>query len=77
MNAGAQRAAGGARHPILSSVEITGVLLSRAQVPLEFAVGTLRLSVGRHTTEADVDRAAELIIREANAQRAAAAAAQS
>lgn len=45
----------------------------RPQVPQEYAVGTLRLSVGRHTTEADVDRAVELIVREANAQRSAAA----
>jgi cysteine sulfinate desulfinase/cysteine desulfurase-like protein len=33
-----------------------------------FALGTLRLSVGRHTTAEDVDRAAGLILRVARAQ---------
>ena len=37
-------------------------------VPREFAVGTLRLSTGRHTTEADVREAARLIIAEATRQ---------
>lgn len=38
------------------------------QVPLEFAVGTLRLSTGRHTTLEEVDLAVELIVTEARAQ---------
>ena len=37
-------------------------ILQAIGVPLEFALGTLRLSVGRHTTAAEVDRAASLII---------------
>ena len=44
------------------------------QVPTEYAVGTLRLSVGRHTTVADVDAAADAILAAAVAQLAAAAA---
>lgn len=31
-------------------------------VPKDFAAGTLRLSVGRHTTLADVDQAVEEIV---------------
>jgi len=37
-------------------------VLAAMRVPAEHAVGTLRLSVGRHTTQADVDAAAELIL---------------
>ena len=37
-------------------------------VPLEYAVGTLRLSTGRHTTEAEVRAAAKLIIGECHRQ---------
>jgi cysteine desulfurase len=40
-------------------------------VPIEYAVGTLRLSTGRHTTMAEVEAAAQLIIGEARRQRAA------
>lgn len=40
---------------------ISAVLRAMA-VPPDFAVGTLRLSVGRHSTQAEVDRAAELIL---------------
>ena len=36
-------------------------VLRAMQLPLEFARGTLRLSVGKPTTEAEVDEAAELI----------------
>lgn len=39
-------------------------------VPVEYAVGTLRLSTGRHTTMAEVEAAAQLIIGEAKRQRA-------
>lgn len=45
-------------------------VLKAMDVPLEYAVGTLRLSTGRHTTEADVREAARLIIQEATRQRA-------
>ena len=38
------------------------------QVPTEYALGTLRLSTGRHTTEQDVHKAAELIIAGAKKQ---------
>lgn len=36
-------------------------VLQAMKVPLEYAKGTLRLSVGRHTTADDIDRAARLI----------------
>lgn len=39
---------------------VSGVL-GELNVPAEYAVGTLRLSLGRHTTAEEVDRAAELI----------------
>lgn len=39
------------------------------RVPDEYAVGTLRLSVGRHTTVEDVEIGAEKIIAAAKAQR--------
>ena len=42
-------------------------VLRAMKVPPEFAAGTLRLSVGRHTLESDVTKAAELIIAEARA----------
>lgn len=38
------------------------------QVPTEFAAGTLRLSVGPNTTAEEIDRAAEIIAREAKKQ---------
>merc|ERR1712086_623087 len=50
--------AGAACH---SSAPSVSAVLKAMDVPLEFAVGTLRLSVGRHTTAAEVRRAAELI----------------
>ena len=37
-------------------------------VPTSYAVGTLRLSTGRHTTEQDVRGAAKLIIAETKRQ---------
>jgi cysteine desulfurase len=37
-------------------------VLSAMGVDPAFAVGTLRLSVGRHSTEADVDRAVERVL---------------
>uniref|UniRef100_A0A061S7P8 Cysteine desulfurase n=1 Tax=Tetraselmis sp. GSL018 TaxID=582737 RepID=A0A061S7P8_9CHLO len=36
--------------------------LKAIQVPAEFALGTIRLSVGRHTTPEEIDRAAEHIL---------------
>ena len=35
--------------------------------PVEWGMGTLRLSVGRYSTDAEIDEAAEVIIREAKA----------
>jgi cysteine desulfurase len=43
-------------------------VLSAMGVPPEFAVGTLRLSVGRHTTEEDVDTTVELVLEAARKQ---------
>lgn len=51
--------AGAACHT--GGVEISKVL-KEMKIPLENAVGTLRLSTGRYTTPAEVDRAAEIII---------------
>jgi cysteine sulfinate desulfinase/cysteine desulfurase-like protein len=42
-------------------VKMSDVLLAMG-VPEEFGLGTLRLSLGRHTTESDVDTAAKHII---------------
>ena len=39
------------------------------QVPLDLALGTLRLSVGRHTTQEDVDSAVRLIAEAAQRYR--------
>uniref|UniRef100_A0A7S3VH55 Aminotransferase class V domain-containing protein n=1 Tax=Dunaliella tertiolecta TaxID=3047 RepID=A0A7S3VH55_DUNTE len=47
--------------------DISGVLKAIG-VPTDFAMGTLRLSCGRHTTVEDIDAAAELILKEAAAQ---------
>lgn len=41
-------------------------VLRAMEVPEEFALGTLRLSVGRHTTEDEVDRAVQAICRSAS-----------
>ncbi|GAB4817205.1 hypothetical protein N2152v2_004251 [Parachlorella kessleri] len=45
-------------------------VLAAMQVPEEFAVGTLRLSCGRHTTAAEVNRAVDLIVGYVQAQGA-------
>ena len=50
------------------------VLLACA-IPTDVCLATLRLSVGRHTTAADVDRAVAILVKEALRQRGAAAAA--
>ena len=57
--------AGAACHTTAAS--ISSVLLAM-DVPTEYAVGTLRLSTGRHTTEEEVRAAAQLIIAEAKRQ---------
>jgi cysteine desulfurase len=43
-------------------VEVSSVL-EAMQVPMEYAMGTLRFSVGRYTTEQEIDRALEGITR--------------
>ena len=43
-------------------------ILKAMNVPVEFAVGTLRLSVGPDTTKEEVDYAAEVIVKEAKRQ---------
>eukprot|EP00581_Thalassiosira_minuscula_P007943 CAMPEP_0183712250 /NCGR_PEP_ID=MMETSP0737-20130205/7419_1 /TAXON_ID=385413 /ORGANISM="Thalassiosira miniscula, Strain CCMP1093" /LENGTH=447 /DNA_ID=CAMNT_0025940829 /DNA_START=240 /DNA_END=1583 /DNA_ORIENTATION=+ len=43
-------------------------ILKALHVPPEYAIGTLRLSVGPDTTEKDVDFAAEVIVKEAKRQ---------
>jgi len=42
-------------------------------VPMEYAIGTLRLSVGRHTTREDIAKGATLLIDAARRQNAGAA----
>jgi len=43
-------------------------VLQAMKVPTEFAMGTLRLSVGPTTTSDDIDRAAAIIAKEAKQQ---------
>jgi cysteine desulfurase len=57
--------AGAACHTTQASVSS---VLRAMDVPLEYAVGTLRLSTGRHTTEEEVRKAAGLIVAEAKRQ---------
>ena len=47
-------------------------VLEAMNVPMEYAVGTLRLSVGRHTVERDIERGAALLIDAAKRQNAGA-----
>lgn len=58
--------AGAACHS--SSHASVSAVLQAMHVPFEFAVGTLRLSTGRHTTFAEVETAAKLIIAQAKKQ---------
>jgi cysteine desulfurase len=58
--------AGAACHA--DSVEISHVLKAMA-VPVEWAKGTLRLSTGRMTTAAEIDRAADVIVNAVKAMR--------
>ena len=60
--------AGAACHTGEAAATVSGVLRAM-RVPDEYAVGTLRLSVGRHTTVEDVEIGAEKIIAAAKAQR--------
>jgi cysteine sulfinate desulfinase/cysteine desulfurase-like protein len=48
-------------HAAAPEVKMSDVLLAMG-VPEEFGFGTLRLSLGRHSTEQDVDTAAAHII---------------
>jgi cysteine desulfurase len=52
--------AGAACHS--DQVEVSSVL-EAMQVPLEYAMGTIRLSVGRYTTSQEIDTALEEIVR--------------
>lgn len=47
-------------------------VLEAMDVPMDYAIGTLRLSVGRHTTKADIERGAALLIEAAKRQNAGA-----
>lgn len=64
--------AGAACHTADQANAQVSFVLQAMSVPREFALGTLRLSVGRHTTAAEVDRASELIITAARCQMQAA-----
>ena len=57
---GVYASAGAACHS--DHVEVSSVL-EAMQVPMEYAMGTLRFSVGRYTTEQEIDRALEEIPR--------------
>ena len=57
---GVYASAGAACHS--DHVEVSSVL-EAMQVPMEYAMGTLRFSVGRYTTEQEIDRSLEEIAR--------------
>lgn len=59
---------GSSCHCISASKYEYSSVLKALDVPPEYAIGTLRLSVGPDTTEEDVDYAAEIIVKEANRQ---------
>ena len=61
--------AGAACHSGEAAASISGVLVAM-NVPEAYAVGTLRLSVGRHTSVEDVERGAARIVAAAKKQRA-------
>lgn len=60
--------AGAACHTADQANAQVSFVLEAMQVPREFALGTLRLSVGRHTTADEVDQASKLIISAARNQ---------
>eukprot|EP00983_Pelagomonas_calceolata_P056326 1144545-Pelagomonas_calceolata.AAC.11 len=67
LDRGQHQASAGAACHSSGGADISGVLKAIG-VPTDFAMGTLRLSCGRHTTVEDIDAAAELILKEAAAQ---------
>ena len=60
--------AGAACHTGDAAASVSAVLTAM-NVPEEYAIGTLRLSVGRHTGPADVERGAACVVNAAIAQR--------
>lgn len=60
--------AGSACHSSAGSTTSYSAILRAMNVPPEFAIGTLRLSVGPNTSLEDVDFAADVIVKEANRQ---------
>jgi cysteine desulfurase len=60
--------AGSACHSSSGSTASYSAILKAMNVPSEFAIGTLRLSVGPNTSSEDVDIAAEIIVSEAMRQ---------
>lgn len=56
---GIAASAGAACHT--DNIEISSVLKAM-QVPEEFAMGTIRFSTGKYTTQAEIERASELVI---------------
>ena len=60
--------AGSACHSSSCQTQSYSSVLKAMNVPLEYAIGTLRLSVGPDTTEEDVDFAADVIVKEAKRQ---------
>lgn len=60
--------AGSACHSCPSQTMTYSSILKAMNVPPEYAIGTLRLSVGPDTTEEDVDFAAKVIVKEAKKQ---------
>lgn len=60
--------AGSACHSSSGSTMSYSAILKAMNVPPEFAVGTLRLSVGPNTSPEDVDFAADVIVKEAKRQ---------
>lgn len=69
--------AGAACHTADASAAVSGgatvsSVLQAMRVPMPYAIGTLRLSVGRHTTPKDVERGAAFLIESARRQNAGA-----
>ncbi len=57
--------AGSACHSEAASGDVLSPVLAAMRVPVEYGRGTLRLSFGRHTTEAEIDKAAAHILESA------------
>jgi cysteine desulfurase len=60
--------AGAACHSKHDNDDSISAVLRAMKVPMEFAAGTLRLSVGPTTTKEDIDQAADIICQEAKRQ---------